>query len=283
MSQANLPNITPSISVSREEALNLLLSSIAMEEIGLSHVINAEGEKLQYVLGTLPGLTGPPPTISDLLAVNNSVRSTLRDITKKEWLLQNKLDSLMTLPISVGPTGSAGPTGPAGPVGPTGAAGATGPTGADGATGPAGPTGSTVALTGMQVQLQGSSGGTINNNNNVIFDTIINSPGSGINYNAGTGTFFITEPGNYYISWWVNTDGAQAQTTVVFGIRIISGGSGTILASSPFPIITLQLNGSALITAATVPTVFSLFNNSGANVTYGSSVVQANLTIVQVS
>lgn len=123
MSQANLPNITPSISVSREEALNLLLSSIAMEEIGLSHVINAEGEKLQYVLGTLPGLTGPPPTISDLLAVNNSVRSTLRDITKKEWLLQNKLDSLMTLPISVGPTGSAGPTGPAGPVGPTGATG----------------------------------------------------------------------------------------------------------------------------------------------------------------
>lgn len=161
--------------------------------------------------------------------------------------------------------------------------GAIGPTGADGATGPIGPTGSTVALTGMQVQLQGSSSGMINNNNNVIFDTIINSPGSGINYNAGIGTFFITEPGNYYISWWVNTDGAQGQTTVVFGIRIISGGSGTILASSPFPNTTIQLNGSALITAATVPTVFSLFNDSGAVVTYGASEVQANLTIIQVA
>lgn len=58
MSQANLPNITPTISIARDDAVNLLLSSIAMEELGLSHIINAEGEKLQYILGTLPGVTG---------------------------------------------------------------------------------------------------------------------------------------------------------------------------------------------------------------------------------
>lgn len=111
LSQSNIPNITPTITLTRENAVNLLLSSIALEELGLSHIINAEGEKLQFVLGTLPGLSGPAPTISDLLAINSSVRGTLQDVTKKEWLLQNKLDSLLTLPISVGPTGPTGPTG----------------------------------------------------------------------------------------------------------------------------------------------------------------------------
>ncbi|HAX53756.1 MAG TPA: hypothetical protein DCX82_17795 [Lachnospiraceae bacterium] len=135
----------------------------------------------------------------------------------------------------------------------------------------------------MQVQLQNSSSGTINNNINVLFDTTINAPASAITYNAGTGTFFINEAGNYYISWWVNTDGAQTETSVVFGIRILSGGSGTILSSSPSPMTTLQLTGSALITVTTVPTAFSLFNNTGVPVTYGTSDVQANLTIIQIS
>ncbi|HDX9578937.1 hypothetical protein M3215_00305 [Bacillus cytotoxicus] len=34
MSQANLPNITPSITLTRTQALNLLLGSIALEELG---------------------------------------------------------------------------------------------------------------------------------------------------------------------------------------------------------------------------------------------------------
>jgi hypothetical protein len=32
-----------------------------------------------------------------------------------------------------------------------------------------------------------------------------------------------------------------------------------------------------------VPTAFSLFNNTGVPVTYGTSDVQANLTIIQIS
>lgn len=85
MSQSNIPNITPIISVTRDDAINLLLSSIALEELGLSHIINAEGEKIQFALGTLPGVTSPPATISDILLVNQSVRNTIQDLTKKNF------------------------------------------------------------------------------------------------------------------------------------------------------------------------------------------------------
>ncbi|MGE7790304.1 collagen-like triple helix repeat-containing protein [Lysinibacillus sp. NPDC096259] len=147
MSQANLPNITPSITITRDDALNLLLSSIAIEELGLGHIINAEAEKIQYAIGTLPGLS-VPATINELLQVNSSVQSTMQELIKKELLLQSKLENILAAPSLVGPTGATGATGPSGgPVGPTGPTGigATGVTGASGATGPTGaigPTGS---------------------------------------------------------------------------------------------------------------------------------------------
>lgn len=53
MSQANIPNITPSLTTTRDDALNLLLASIAIEELGLGHIINAKAEKNQYAVGTL--------------------------------------------------------------------------------------------------------------------------------------------------------------------------------------------------------------------------------------
>ncbi|MFC5702978.1 hypothetical protein ACFPVX_16945 [Cohnella faecalis] len=97
MSQANIPNITPQISVNRTDVINLLLASIALEELGLSHIINAEGEKIQHVLGTLPGQSPTHPTLSDLLTINESVRNTIREIAKKEFLLQTKLENVIEL------------------------------------------------------------------------------------------------------------------------------------------------------------------------------------------
>lgn len=107
MSLPNIPNITPIVTVTRDQAINLLLSSIALEELGLAHILNAEGEKIQFVLGTLPGVTTPfIPTVSDLLLVNTSVQATMQNAIQKEMLLQFKLESILQQMI-MGPPGPA--------------------------------------------------------------------------------------------------------------------------------------------------------------------------------
>ncbi len=139
MSLPSFPVVEPPIR--REDAVNQILSSIAMEELGLSHILNAEGEKLQYILGTLPGLSGPAATIPDVLAVNESVRDVLETTMYNQLFLKAKMEGA----LSSSPSGVTGPTGPTGPTGATGADGAPGAAGATGATGPAGPTGPTGA------------------------------------------------------------------------------------------------------------------------------------------
>ncbi|MBG0969116.1 hypothetical protein [Bacillus sp. SRB3LM] len=113
MSQPNMPNITPNISLTRDDVVNLLLASIAMEEMGLSHIINAEGEKIQFALGTLPGQTGPAGTLQDILAVNESTQSMMETLFKKEMMLESKMKAAANIPTLQGPTG---PTGAAGDV-----------------------------------------------------------------------------------------------------------------------------------------------------------------------
>ncbi|MCL1989263.1 MAG: hypothetical protein FWG67_00060 [Defluviitaleaceae bacterium] len=81
----------------QEEALSQIISSIAMEELGLSHIINAEGEKLQYILGTLEGSTPPiPATVEDVLNVNTSVQKMLETISYNQMFLKAKLSDALT-------------------------------------------------------------------------------------------------------------------------------------------------------------------------------------------
>ncbi|HLO12070.1 MAG TPA: hypothetical protein VK190_07555 [Pseudoneobacillus sp.] len=98
MSFPNIPNVTPSIDINREDVINLLLASIAFEELGLAHIINAEAEKIQAVLGTLPQSGVRAQNISDLLAINDSVNQTLKTVVKKEMLLQFKLENILDIP-----------------------------------------------------------------------------------------------------------------------------------------------------------------------------------------
>lgn len=103
MSFPNIPDVDASVEISIDDSVNLLLASVAFEELGLAHLINAEAEKLQFVLGTLEGQTPleEAPTIEDLLLVNSSIDQTLKDIIKKEMLLQFKLESVLTISTTI--------------------------------------------------------------------------------------------------------------------------------------------------------------------------------------
>jgi hypothetical protein len=91
MSLPQFPTNDNSKSPTRDEAINQILSSIAMEELGLSHIINAEGEKLQYVLGTLSGTSGPAVTMDQVLQVNESVQKTLETVAYNQMFLKSKM------------------------------------------------------------------------------------------------------------------------------------------------------------------------------------------------
>ncbi len=91
----SMPSFPPNgANMTREEALTMIIASIAMEELALSHILNAEGEKLQYILGTLPG---PKPCASpdEVLSINKSVTALLESVTQNQMLLKNKLERVL--------------------------------------------------------------------------------------------------------------------------------------------------------------------------------------------
>ena len=75
VSMPEFPEINPDMKC--DTALNMILTSIAMEGLALSHIINTEGEKLQYVMGTLKTSCGIKPSISEILSVNQNVNCLL--------------------------------------------------------------------------------------------------------------------------------------------------------------------------------------------------------------
>lgn len=92
-----IPDIKLDININREDVLNIIITSIAMEELSLAHILNAEGEKLQYVLGTLGNKNPGEITICDIMAVNKSIQKTLKEVIKTELLLELKLEDVIEL------------------------------------------------------------------------------------------------------------------------------------------------------------------------------------------
>ena len=201
MSLPSFPKVDPPIQ--RDDAVNQILSSIAMEELGLSHILYAEGEKMQYILGTLPGLSGPAATVKDVLNANESVRSLLETAVQNQLFLKAKMQGALDASDPVqGPAGPTGPTGPTGPAGgPAGPAGAPGPTGA---TGPAGPTGPiATATSAYAANTQGTSLPlTLDGLRMPLPDNRLLSPG--ITINDANDTFTVKEAGRYKISYAVH-------------------------------------------------------------------------------
>ena len=194
MSLPSFPNVDPPIQ--REDAVNQILSSIAMEELGLSHILNAEGEKMQYILGTLPGLSGPAATVEDVLNANESVRGLLETAVQNQIFLKGKMQGALDASPMRGPTG---PTGPS--ITATSAFAAN-------------TTGSTLAVI---------VGGTLI----PLPDSQVLSPG--ITVNGANTVFTVTDAGRYQLSYNVNTTASLASGTRL----LINGTPNTVSTVAP--------------------------------------------------
>ncbi|MEG2928219.1 MAG: hypothetical protein RR846_01605 [Oscillospiraceae bacterium] len=80
----------------RCQAVTDIIQSVALEQAALSHILNAEGEKLQKIIGLASA------TPEQLLVTNRSVRSMVDAVSRLEMILQSKLglfeDCLCTCP-----------------------------------------------------------------------------------------------------------------------------------------------------------------------------------------
>ena len=102
MSMPNIPDINPTIDVTRDDAVNIILSSIGMEELSLAHILNAEAEKIQFALGTLETSTGAA-SLEDIMKVNSSAKKMLRDVIKNQMLIGMKMEDTVELAMNITP------------------------------------------------------------------------------------------------------------------------------------------------------------------------------------
>ncbi|MEG1782102.1 MAG: hypothetical protein RR253_02510 [Oscillospiraceae bacterium] len=79
----SMPVIVPG-TVTRDQSISDIIQSVALEQTGLSHILNAEGEKIQAVVAK--------GTIDQMLAVNKSVQEMLGAVSRLEMVLQMKLE-----------------------------------------------------------------------------------------------------------------------------------------------------------------------------------------------
>jgi hypothetical protein len=94
MSFLNTPGTDGYNSVTREEAVNLLLTSIAQEEAGLSKLMDAERNKVLY---TINRYRHGRCDLKNVLEINKSVDSTIKNMIKYQMLLQHKLENIKEL------------------------------------------------------------------------------------------------------------------------------------------------------------------------------------------
>jgi len=93
----SMPKFQDSANITPKAAIAQVISSIAMEELSLSHILNAEGEKLQYVLGTLDsGGLVPAPTMPQLSEADASVKSAISAVNMSQMFLMGKLSEALS-------------------------------------------------------------------------------------------------------------------------------------------------------------------------------------------
>lgn len=90
MSMPNFPEIPNLPEIEICESLGLVIESIALEELALAHLINAEAEKVQKVAD--PEKCSSP---FEMIKINESVSKSLVNVIKLQMLLQFKLENVL--------------------------------------------------------------------------------------------------------------------------------------------------------------------------------------------
>ena len=90
-----MPVITPS-TTTRVQAVTDIIQSVALEETALSHILNAEGEKIQKMVAMAD------VTPEQLLATNKSVESMVNAVARLEMILQSKLSAFCSRELRQG-------------------------------------------------------------------------------------------------------------------------------------------------------------------------------------
>ena len=94
MSFPNIPDIEPKINLTLDDSINLLLTSIALEEISLSKLIEAETGKVLLITDEC---RHKESALQDAIEINKSVDDTIKNIIKLQMLLQFKLEKVEEL------------------------------------------------------------------------------------------------------------------------------------------------------------------------------------------
>lgn len=94
--------VIPTITTTLPQAEALALAALALENLALAAIINSEAEKIQAAVAAFPVTIG----IADLLAVDTSVAAVLRNVIKKEIVLEFQLEEISAL-LGVGAAAAA--------------------------------------------------------------------------------------------------------------------------------------------------------------------------------
>jgi len=88
-------------------AINNIIASVALIEAGVSHIMNAEGEKLEKMIELAE--TDQTITIDQIAQINESVGNTVTAIGELEKALAQKLQALIGVtPVLEPPAGGNG-------------------------------------------------------------------------------------------------------------------------------------------------------------------------------
>lgn len=93
MSLPDSPEMKPGQSISKRESLALLLTSVAMNEISLSHIISAEADAIQAFVKSRP----EELSYMSVIRINNTASRLLEEVSNGQWLSLSKLDRILRL------------------------------------------------------------------------------------------------------------------------------------------------------------------------------------------